>query len=365
MTKIHVQLPYGLDARKTAQDYEAGRAPDRVAYGFDHAQDHYETVTYSGDFPESRLEGLLRRALIRLLNFDLVHAWRNRRAIVAADAVWTMLESEYLAILALYLLNPWLPRRPVIAQNIWLFNTIDQRHPLLRRFYLALAAHADVLLTHSEACLPIMREYLPDSRVELMHFGVSSSTFPLRKRSDTDAAGERPIRIFAAGNDRTRDWTTLLKAFGNDDRFELVVVCSWLSDATLAEYRNLSRPRNPTQDQFHKLYDWGDFVVVPMYENRFSGITVALEGVAMGVPVVSSRTGGVPTYFSEGEVLYAPVGDAGSLRQVVLDCGEVERRALVERAQQKFATNGYHTREMIARYKRLTDALTSSEAGTL
>ena len=59
---------------------------------------------------------------------------------------------------------------------------------------------------------------------------------------------------------------------------------------------------------FIACYHWADIVAVPMRQNIYSGITVALEAAAMGTPVVSSRTGGVPTYFGEDEVFYSPAG---------------------------------------------------------
>jgi hypothetical protein len=86
-----------------------------------------------------------------------------------------------------------------------------------------------------------------------------------------------PIRILAAGNDPTRDWPTVLSAFGGDPRFELTIVSDKVAEEAVAPYSNLQLPRRPTVVAFQELYRWADFTVVPMVENKYSGITVALE----------------------------------------------------------------------------------------
>lgn len=350
---VHVQLPYGLDATKTAQEFRQGLCPDRVAYGFHHAEGLCETVTYSVDAPEGWLESLLRKALFKALGFDVMHAWRNREQIERADIVWTMLECDYLGVLLIFALRPWVTAKPVIAQNVWLFNDIARMGAIKRWLSMTLAARAAVLTTHSRTYLGIMRRHLPRSDIRLMPFGISREVFSA-KDVPAPANADGPIRLFSAGNDRTRDWQTLFDAFGNDDRFRLTIVCDWVGDEALKTYRNLDLIRRPTMEQFRQLYRSADFAIVSMVENGYSGITVALESVALGVPVVSSRTGGVPTYFDEDEVLYASPGDPVDLREKVVSCSEQQRRDMAERARQRFVACGYSTEEMIQRYITLS-----------
>jgi len=351
--RVHVQLPYGLDATKTEQQFHQGLCPDRVAYGFHHAEGLCEGVTYSVDAPESWIQSLVRKILFKALGFDVMHAWRNRARIDRADIIWTMLECDYLAVLLIFALRPWVKTKPVIAQNVWLFNDIMKMGPIRRFLYMALAARATILTTHSRTYIEIMRTYLPKSDIRLMLFGISRDAFfggTDRPRRNSDG----PIRLFSAGNDRTRDWKTLLDAFGNDERFCLTIVCDWVGDEYLKKYRNLELIRRPSMARFRQLYRDADFVIVSMVDNAYSGITVALESVALGVPVVSSRTGGVPTYFDETEVLYASPANPHDLREKVVSCSSRERREIAERARLRFVACGYSTEEMIHRYIHLS-----------
>ena len=115
---------------------------------------------------------------------------------------------------------------------------------------------------------------------------------------------------------------------------------------------------------FRECYRWADFVVIPMSKNLYSGITVALEATSMGVPVVSSETGGVPTYFDSDEVLYVAPDDADAMREGVLQCLDEQRRSFVEHAQRRFAEENYSSKGMAQRYVRLSQGILSAERAT-
>jgi glycosyltransferase involved in cell wall biosynthesis len=187
-----------------------------------------------------------------------------------------------------------------------------------------------------------------------MLFGIAAQTFT---KSESQLKASDPISIVAAGNDSTRDWKILLDAFGNDSRFRLVIVCSWFDKSLKSKYSNLSAPNVTSFRTLIDLYKSATYVAVPMVENIFSGITVALEAAAMGIPVLSSRTGGVPTYFEESEALFVPVGDPVAMRDAVLRQTSRERAIMSERAYSRFQQSGYTTTAMMARYAEITSRL--------
>ena len=350
----HVQLRHGLDAARYREQYGRGEVPDETPYGLHHAEKLGWQVTFSEDAEETAASRFFRRALQRVLFFDLVHAYRNRKRIAAADIVWTMEEMQYLAVCALHVVVPGLKRPRLIAQTVWLFNRWDTFSAIRRVNLRKLLRRADVLTFHSAQYLPRVQELLPRAEVQLLPFGISLDSFPW-----TAPVEQRhtPMRILSMGSDPTRDWTTLLEAFGNDERFELVVICEWRDDAIAGRYRNLRVPRRPTMDEFRALYAWADAVVVPMVPNLYSGITVALEATSLGRPVVSSDTGGVPTYFSANEVLFVPPGRPEALREAVLGCSAADLMRLAQRAQWRFEDEDYSTRGLAARYAALSDEI--------
>lgn len=353
----HVHLKYGLDVARYRQKSLRGEVPDVTPYGFHHAESMGWRLTYSVDEPESSVGNFIRRALIKVLGFDILHAYSNRKLITSADIVWTMEEVQFLAVCALPYVLPGSKRVRLIAQTVWLFNKWNTfsaaRCAMLRKLLL----RADALTFHSRQYLDIVRRLVPRSEPMLLPFGISLDSFPW---SEPDIDLHTPRRVLAMGSDPTRDWKTLLEAFGNDDRFEIVVICGWLSDATAAQYKNLRVPRNPSMQEFRDLYRWADVVVVPMVSNLYSGITVALEATSLGVPVVSSDTGGIPTYFTADEVIYVPPGDPSALRDRVLRCTAEELLGFAQRAQLRFRQQDYTTHGMAARYIQLSDRLLES-----
>lgn len=72
--------------------------------------------------------------------------------------------------------------------------------------------------------------------------------------------------------------------------------------------------------ELRELYARSRFVVVPLLpSDTDNGVTVILEAMAMGKPVICSRTRGQVDVIREGVTgLYVPVGDAAALRAAIL-----------------------------------------------
>jgi glycosyltransferase involved in cell wall biosynthesis len=77
------------------------------------------------------------------------------------------------------------------------------------------------------------------------------------------------------------------------------------------------------------LYARSRFVVVPLYpSDTDNGVTVILEAMAMGKPVICSRTRGQVDVIQEGVTgLFVPVGDAEALRSTMLELWNDPERA--------------------------------------
>ena len=100
--------------------------------------------------------------------------------------------------------------------------------------------------------------------------------------------------------------------------------------------------------ELRKLYARSRFVVVPLLpSDSDNGVTVILEAMAMGKPVICSRTRGQVDVIQDGVTgLYVPVGDAAALRAAMLAlwndpqrCQEMGRRA-------RAYIEAHHTLEM-------------------
>ena len=107
----------------------------------------------------------------------------------------------------------------------------------------------------------------------------------------------------------------------NDRRIPIDRIGTWTNPQITRGRMSLVELRN--------LYARSRFVVVPlMSSDTDNGITVILEAMAMGKPVICSRTHGQVDVIQEGVTgQYVPVGDAAALRAAILSLWNDPQRA--------------------------------------
>lgn len=112
------------------------------------------------------------------------------------------------------------------------------------------------------------------------------------------------------------------------------------SDANITQGRlSLTGLRN--------LYARSRFVVVPLLpSDTDNGVTVILEAMAMGKPVICSRTRGQVDVIEEGVTgLYVPIGDAAALRAAIVSLWNDPQRAQKMGQNARAHVEKYHTLE--------------------
>ncbi len=97
---VHVHLYYGVDPSRYRKDENVG-----CLYGYHYAESESMALSYSQDHPEGRVVRTIRRGLKAFLGCDLIHAFRNRAALLEADVIWTHTEREYLSVALLLMLK--------------------------------------------------------------------------------------------------------------------------------------------------------------------------------------------------------------------------------------------------------------------
>jgi glycosyltransferase involved in cell wall biosynthesis len=95
------------------------------------------------------------------------------------------------------------------------------------------------------------------------------------------------------------------------------------------------------------LYARSRFVVVPLLpSDTDNGVTVILEAMAMGKPVICSRARGQVDVIQEGVTgMYVPVGDAGALRKAILTLWNEPLRTQEMGRNARAFVERYHTLE--------------------
>jgi glycosyltransferase involved in cell wall biosynthesis len=170
-----------------------------------------------------------------------------------------------------------------------------------------------------------------------------------------------------------RDYATLVKAVGgtglrchmatdhvripgrvrllNDRRVPIQDIVSQADSNITASRMTLSELRN--------LYARSRFVVVPLLpSDTDNGVTCILEAMAMGKPVICSRTRGQVDVIQDGVTgIYVPVGDAAAMRTAILSLWNEPQRARQMGQDARAYVEKYHTLE-----KFTSDVISATEA---
>jgi glycosyltransferase involved in cell wall biosynthesis len=351
-TNVHVHLFYGADPRFYRKGENIG-----CLYGYHHAESDEFALTYSQDARENAPVRLLRRGLKAVLGFDLIHTWRNRAEILRSDVIWTHTEHEYLSVALVLLLSGRRKAPPLLlAQSVWLLDKWPDYGMLRRWLYRKLIARADVLTTLASENAELCQRYLGRAATHV-YYGLNTGDFPVQAPDEWQA--HTPVRIAAIGNDRDRDWETLIKAFGNDPHYHVRLATRrkipaklHASNVDIAPAAGLKKAR--------ELYDWADLVLVPLRPNSHaSGITVMLEAAALGKPMVVTNVGALDDYFSNGAASYVPPFDSQAMREAVdrLVASPSEALRQAQAAAEQLLSRDLTTRHFAMQHVRITEDL--------
>lgn len=360
--KVFVQLAYGFGSKTWRERWEAGRIlglNEEQAYGYSRAASDDIEIVYSEDQRENPLNKALRYGARLVLGFDFVHAWRNRKQMLASDVVWTHTESQTLAVLLLFrVLKP--ARRPkLLGQAVWLIDRW-RKQPFWRKwFFRRLMKDLDLLTVLSVFNRDDGRRMFPDLRVERVHFGIRADDMkPARKTCQG-----KKLKVLSLGNDEHRDWKTFCAAASALPDVEFSIASSSPAAFEAAKnVPNVTLVRAKNNAELIGLYSDADIVVVPLQSNRHaSGITVVEEAIILGVPVISSDCGGLTDYFGSDSVLYVPERNPTALAEAISavrtnPSGALQRTEAAQERVKNAINSVAYARKHVELSKELLDA---------
>jgi glycosyltransferase involved in cell wall biosynthesis len=362
--KVLAHLAYGHDAKLWRKNWLEGKVigvNDELPYGYFHAEAEGCRVAYSEAHGENILQKLVRLGLRGTLGFDLAHAWKNRGAILASDVVWTHTESQHLGVMMLFAMLRPVRRPKVIAQSVWLFDRWRKLSRIKQMAYLRLLRKADVLTVLSPDNRDIAKRLLPGSRVELVLFGINAA----RKVAPKSGPVSQPVRVLALGNDRHRDWETLISALGNQSGCVVRIGSQSCPRKLLEGVNNIELTHFDSNDQLAACFEWADIMVIPLLPNfHASGISVLQEAALFGLPTICTRTGGLEAYFSDQDVYYVPPQDPAAIRAALekLAGDEALRVSLARNAQSRMGPDQLSSRAYAVRHAELSRELLAQGA---
>ncbi|MBU2326286.1 MAG: glycosyltransferase [Alphaproteobacteria bacterium] len=351
--RVFIHLAENKDAGRWKAGFADGSLVginDDTPYGYGRANALGCTVSFSKAHRETLAGKMLRYGLRLLLGFDFVHAWRQRHEFENADVIWTHTESQYLAVAAVARLRGI--RTKIIGQTVWLFDSWNMLSAPKRYLYSFLIKRVDVLTFLSPANMQVAKTLFPDSDLRLVSFGIPAETTVAPK-----VRHQKPMKILAIGNDRHRDWRTLVDVVRGQPDFALTILSGTVPRRLVAGISNVEVHLAKSTRELTDGFDAASVVCVPLQENlHASGITAIEEAVLAGVPVIASDTGGLRHYFSDKEIIYVPPGDRSALLEALLhvrDCPE-EACKMAVRAQGRMGPGGLGADEYIHNHVRIS-----------
>jgi glycosyltransferase involved in cell wall biosynthesis len=306
--RLVLELGKRLDVGQWEERARAGQVPGFWPYGLHHLRDEHDVVV-------NDTRALLTSSWPSLRGYDVPRWYRRPRGWQGADAVvsWEELTSITFP----------LRRRgdvPALCSGvIWSTDVWERRadRGLETRLTKDLLRRMDLLWCLSEAQADeLSRRLSPAPQVAPLAFGIDTDFYRASPPEPTD----RPL-VVSAGGDRDRDIGVLLEAM------ELVRRRRPEADVVVQTRRDVRPPdgirivRDLTHTALRELYRRSAVVVLALKPNlHVSGMTVALEAMATGRPVVCSATPGMAEYVLDGVTgtLVAP-GDAAALASATVE----------------------------------------------
>ena len=349
--RVYVHLDHGRSLERWAARHARGEVWESSPYSYADAADQV-ALQFSVDRRDGRVGRFLRKGSTRILGFDLFHALGNRAGLRWADVVWTHTEREHLAVLTVVRTLQRGSRPHVVAQTIWLWDGWATLSPPRRWLYRRLLGGAAVHTTLSPVNEALAKRALPAATVTHVPYG--TLRLPLLPPVMT---GDRPsVRVVAPGNDRHRDWPTLLDVARADPTIEVRILARPKVVGDVTDLPNVTVTQCTDRASILAAYEWADAVVVPLQPNgHASGITVGLEALNVGRPLVITGVGGVEQYFAD-TAWYPPPGDARALGAAIHAAATAAHEpGMAERGRQTVAVRGLTAEDWVARHVLITE----------
>lgn len=339
--RVTVPLAGGLSEQDWARRHDAGEVPDRSPYGLHQLARHDIDVRFAtagfGAGPGGRAASRVARAVRhRTGGYEFVEALTGSGRTGDADAV--LAYDERTGVPALLT-----GRTPVAAGIGWLTTRAgtDRVHGALAAKALP---RAGAVWAQCSAVLPVIgAEWgVPESRLQFIPLGI-----------DTDFYCEQPLPehpglVMSAGEDRFRDHATLIAAVAAvrerraETRLELASALPFAAPEGLVTLHT-----ERLNGRIRDLYRRASVVAVALHPTvTGSGLTVVLEAMASGRPIVVTDNPGIADYVEHGVTgLTVPAGDPAALAAAIEsllgdDALRIEMgRRAAERARERFTSD--------------------------
>lgn len=349
-----VELSQDVDVAGWARRHAAGHAADRTPYGLH----HLETLGHTVRFADTASNPRVRRAggiiAARAWGLQPVHVGLAATGPLSRGADVVLCMDERTGIPAALLAQ----RTPVVSGIAWLEDPADFDTAYVQIARRAVQRMAGVFVECSAMIDPLAESFgVSRDRLHFVHLGIDEQHF--------SPSGEPPIegRVFSVGDDRMRDHATLAAALRR------VHAAHPQMTAELATTLPVDLPSSWAQIHRRRMdaavrecYARASIVAVALRPTRQgSGLTVILEAMASGRPVIVTDNPGLDDYVEDGVTgLLVPAGSpeamADAIGSLLADPDRARRMGEAGRRRVETSFTTRHMAEDVDRILRQVDA---------
>jgi glycosyltransferase involved in cell wall biosynthesis len=215
---------------------------------------------------------------------------------------------------------------PELAKRSWasavkIVGTYHQPPSLLPKLVGGRAvSHLDLALVMSPTQEPFFRDWLPQDRVHTFLHGVDTEFFrpgPFRETQDV-------FRCITVGH-WLRDWNAIREAvdlLGHEPNTEFHVVTS--RETGLERCANVKIHRDVSDETLRALYQAADVLLLPLTDSTANNSL--LEGLACGLPVISTDLPSVAAYVGDGPARLLAENSGLMLARMITELRDDPRR---------------------------------------
>lgn len=246
---------------------------------------------------------------------DFASVLASLREINRADVVLSTVDTVGLPLVLLKRFR--LVRPPIVYVAVGLPERLVQLRRLESLYRRALTA-TRAIVSYAESEVRWLRDWLgPGANVVFVPFGVDTSTFvPVERQPDID--------VVSIGVDPRRDFSLLMGIAARHPELSFRIVASAEHARVLTSVPlNVTVETDIPLDAVRERLAEARVVALPVRDNSYSGATTTLlQAMAMGKPVVVSRTDAVATGYGLEDGVncrLVPPGDAEAFERALLD----------------------------------------------
>lgn len=337
--RVRLELAHDLDPVAHAARHARDEVPDEWPYGLHKLAHHGIDVRFRAP-RRGRVAERVGRSLRHRTGG--VECWDTAAALTSRDGADAVLCWDERTGLPALVREAIVGHRPVATGVVWLTDR-DEVSAAMTRLARRWLPRAGLVWALSSAMVPLLvSEWgVPRTRAKYIPFGVDTGFF---RPAETEA---EPGLVVSAGNDRHRDHALLVGAMGSvrervpEARVEIATRLPVQLPASLGAVRT-----GLHEGHVRELYGRAQVVAVATRPNvHGSGMTVMLEAMACGRPVVVPDTPGMAEYVVPGETgLVYPVGDEAALADCLRSLlADPQRAAEMGSAGRRRAVQSYDT----------------------